>query len=293
MRARRDLHLAGSRRQHPHRNLQSPSRWVDDTDCAVSQFWSTDDAKTQAMKRVERVEDSDVRGVCAQGIVGAGGIIPTSTASCRWAAVAPDGARWIHARPALLPARFRSSGRLFRGKLVAGLRDAFRHGRLDFPASSNRWRPTRPSARFSDPSIARPGSSMRSRPLAARPTCCTTSRATPIGSPSPTTGSSTSTDDHRVVSVEGLRHGSQMRTLTLTVEEFLRRFLLHVLPKRFVRIRYFGFLASRHADPRARSVSPGPRGGPTTSGRPRVAHHLDAPRGRVLAAERPCASSND
>jgi Putative transposase len=41
------------------------------------------------------------------------------------------------------------------------------------------------------------------------------------------------------------RHGSQMRTLTLDVDEFLRRLLLHVLPKRFVRIRYFGFLAPR------------------------------------------------
>ena len=41
------------------------------------------------------------------------------------------------------------------------------------------------------------------------------------------------------------RHGSQMRTLTLDVDEFLRRFLRHVLPKRFVRIRYFGFFASR------------------------------------------------
>jgi hypothetical protein len=31
----------------------------------------------------------------------------------------------------------------------------------------------------------------------------------------------------------------------LPVDEFLRRFLLHVLPRGFVRIRYFGFLASR------------------------------------------------
>jgi hypothetical protein len=30
------------------------------------------------------------------------------------------------------------------------------------------------------------------------------------------------------------------------VEEFLRRFLLHVLPRGFVRIRYFGFFAHRH-----------------------------------------------
>jgi len=33
--------------------------------------------------------------------------------------------------------------------------------------------------------------------------------------------------------------------MTLSVEEFLRRFLLHVLPPGFVRIRHFGFLAHR------------------------------------------------
>ncbi|HKC70180.1 MAG TPA: IS91 family transposase [Terriglobales bacterium] len=40
-------------------------------------------------------------------------------------------------------------------------------------------------------------------------------------------------------------HGSQQRTLTLSPEEFLRRFLQHVLPKGFPRIRYFGWLANR------------------------------------------------
>ena len=33
--------------------------------------------------------------------------------------------------------------------------------------------------------------------------------------------------------------------MTLPVDEFLRRFLLHVLPHGFVRIRHFGFLANR------------------------------------------------
>jgi hypothetical protein len=38
----------------------------------------------------------------------------------------------------------------------------------------------------------------------------------------------------------------RVRTLTLTGGEFIRRFLLHVLPKGFMRIRYFGYLANRH-----------------------------------------------
>ena len=39
---------------------------------------------------------------------------------------------------------------------------------------------------------------------------------------------------------------NRMKALTLKAEEFLRRFLLHVLPERFVRIRYFGFFANGH-----------------------------------------------
>jgi len=40
-------------------------------------------------------------------------------------------------------------------------------------------------------------------------------------------------------------HKNKKRLMTLTVEEFLRRFLLHLLPRGFVRIRHFGFLANR------------------------------------------------
>jgi hypothetical protein len=39
--------------------------------------------------------------------------------------------------------------------------------------------------------------------------------------------------------------GGKQGQMTLTVTEFLRRFFLHVLPKGFVRIRHFGFLANR------------------------------------------------
>jgi len=60
--------------------------------------------------------------------------------------------------------------------------------------------------------------------------------------------------NHRLVSFDGelvtfrwkdYAHGSKQKRMTLTAAEFLRRFFLHVLPKGFVRIRYFGFLANR------------------------------------------------
>jgi len=44
-------------------------------------------------------------------------------------------------------------------------------------------------------------------------------------------------------------HRHRTRTMTLDAHEFLRRFLLHVLPLGFVRIRYFGLLANRHRNP--------------------------------------------
>ena len=40
-------------------------------------------------------------------------------------------------------------------------------------------------------------------------------------------------------------HGNKKKLMTLPVDEFLRRFLLHLLPRGFVRIRNFGFLANR------------------------------------------------
>jgi Putative transposase/Transposase zinc-binding domain len=41
------------------------------------------------------------------------------------------------------------------------------------------------------------------------------------------------------------KDGDRKKTLTLEAHEFIRRFLLHVLPEGFMRIRHFGFLANR------------------------------------------------
>src|SRR5689334_1881681 len=59
--------------------------------------------------------------------------------------------------------------------------------------------------------------------------------------------------NHRLLAFDGERvtfrwrdyaHGNKSRVMTLEAVEFLRRFFLHVLPKGFVRIRHFGFLAN-------------------------------------------------
>jgi Putative transposase len=44
------------------------------------------------------------------------------------------------------------------------------------------------------------------------------------------------------------RKGNRQRTMTFSADEFIRRFLLHVLPEGFQRIRYYGFLANRYRE---------------------------------------------
>lgn len=53
-------------------------------------------------------------------------------------------------------------------------------------------------------------------------------------------------DDETVTfSVKDYRNKGQWKELTLSGVEFIRRFLMHVPPKRFVRIRHYGLLCSR------------------------------------------------
>jgi hypothetical protein len=60
--------------------------------------------------------------------------------------------------------------------------------------------------------------------------------------------------NHRLVAFENDRvsfrwkdyaHGDKKKVMTISADEFLRRFLLHVLPKGLVRIRHFGLFANR------------------------------------------------
>jgi hypothetical protein len=53
------------------------------------------------------------------------------------------------------------------------------------------------------------------------------------------------TDTHVSFRWKDYAHHSKRRLMTLSHEEFLRRFLQHVLPRGFPRIRYFGILANR------------------------------------------------
>lgn len=152
--------------------------------------------------------------------------------------------RWIHPRyPFLLPVKVLS--RVFRGKFVAGLNRAFRRGNLRFPG------------------ILKPLTEHRAfhaflRSLYRNDWVVYAKR--PFGGPQHVLQylarytHRVAISNHRIVNVaEGkvtfrwkdYAHKNKQRLMTVTAEEFLRRFLLHTLPRGFVRIRSYGFLANR------------------------------------------------
>ena len=167
-------------------------------------------------------------------------------------ALARDGSRWLPAkRGFLFPVR--ALARVFRGKYLAGLRHAFDRGALRFAGSV---------AGLADPAaFAAFLATLRTHDwvVYAKP---------PFGGPTQVLeylGRYThrvAISNDRLVSGDAgqvrfrwkdYARGNRVRTMTLAADEFLRRFLLHVLPAGFVRIRHFGLLANRgHAAKLAR-----------------------------------------
>jgi putative transposase/transposase-like zinc-binding protein len=158
--------------------------------------------------------------------------------------ISPDGSRWIACRKSFfLPVRVLS--RLFRKKFLKSLRSAFCKGALRlFGELASLKQPTafralcHQAARIEWVVYAKPpfGGPERVLKYLARYT------------------HRVAISNHRLQSLEDGRvsfaakdyadHG-RTKTLTLDTVEFIRRFLLHVLPSGFVRIRQFGFLTNR------------------------------------------------
>lgn len=166
----------------------------------------------------------------------------------------PDRTHWVDPRyPFFLPVKVLS--RVFRGKFVAGLKRAFRLGALAFPGDLHHLADEQAFRAFLRPLFR------QDWVVYAKP---------PFGGPEHVLQylarytHRVAISNHRISNVadgtvsfqwKDYRHGSQRRTMTVTADEFLRRFFLHVLPRGFVRIRFFGFLATRrraHDLPRCR-----------------------------------------
>ncbi len=156
-----------------------------------------------------------------------------------------DGARWIQCRPGfLVPVRVLS--RLFRRLFLSRLADAHAAGRLAFfgdldslrpqPAFAAHLAPLRKKNWFvyAKPPFAGPEAVLAYLARYTHRVAISNSRLLGLDE----RGVSFRYKDYR-------RNGqARFRSMTLAPDEFIRRFLLHVLPKGFHRIRHYGLLAS-------------------------------------------------
>jgi hypothetical protein len=147
--------------------------------------------------------------------------------------LSPDANRWIHARKGyLFPVRALS--RVFRGKYLDGLRRCVRRGELP--------EDLRPLIRdlerkdwlvYAKPAFAGPEQVLRYLGRYTHRIAISNERIIAV--------------DDRTVTFHwrDYRDDNRTKVMTLDAGEFLRRFLLHVLPSGFTRIRHFGLFANR------------------------------------------------
>jgi hypothetical protein len=155
------------------------------------------------------------------------------------------GKRWTPCKKGFfLPVRVLS--RLFRRLFLDALRQAFQEGRLEFHGTIQ--------------ALASPGN-FTALLRACRKTEWVVYAKPPFAGPDAVLDylarytHRIAISNHRLVRMESGRvaftykdykTGTRGQTMTLDADEFIRRFLLHVLPNGFQRIRYYGFLANCH-----------------------------------------------
>src|SRR5436309_13758968 len=159
-------------------------------------------------------------------------------------ALAPDGTRWIPARPGFLfPVR--ALAKVFRGRYLAGLRRAFDRGELHLtgglatlaePAAFAAWLDelcTQAWVVYCKPPFAGPEHVLAYLGRYTHRVALSNDRLVAVA-------------DGRVrFRWRDYADGDRVKLMELDIDEFLRRFLLHVVPDGFVRIRHFGLLANR------------------------------------------------
>ena len=159
--------------------------------------------------------------------------------------LSPDGTRWIPCRPGFfLPVRVLS--RRFRGLFLQLLEKAFADAQLQFFSALQPLQDRQAFLQYLAPLRQKEWVVYAKAPFAGpQQVLDYVGRYT----------HRVAISNNRLLDMQGgqvqfrykdYRHGSQQKTMTLSAEEFIRRFLLHVLPAGFHRIRYYGFLGNRY-----------------------------------------------
>jgi hypothetical protein len=156
--------------------------------------------------------------------------------------IAIDGERWIACKPNFLLS-VHALSRTFRRLFLDSLAAAFRRGELgvfgelaplaDPAAFAERMRALSqsPFVVYAKPPFGGPERVLAYLARYTHRTAIANSRLVAVG------------DDDVAFSYKDYRRGGRARVMRLAPHEFIRRFLLHVLPNGFHRIRHYGFLA--------------------------------------------------
>jgi Putative transposase/Transposase zinc-binding domain len=162
--------------------------------------------------------------------------------------VAHDGSRWVGTAPYYLFA-VRALSRKFRGKYLAGVKELYAAGKLEFHGELQAAAPAKFAA------LVRKAAQPEWVVYAKRPfagpeqVLAYLSRYTHRVALSPRR--LLAADKTSVTfAYKDYAEGSRPKTMTLGTAEFVRRFALHVLPERFVKIRHYGLLGNRQKQTR-------------------------------------------
>jgi len=159
--------------------------------------------------------------------------------------LSPDGDRWISCRPGFfLPVRVLS--RLFRRLFLECLEKAFDDGQLQFFSSIHHLQDRLAFVRYLAP-LRKAEWVVYAKPPFAGPKQVLDYVGRYTHRVAISNNRLLDIEDDRVqFRYKDYRHDNQRKIMTLSADEFIRRFLLHVLPDGFHRIRYYGFLGNRY-----------------------------------------------
>ena len=222
--------------------------------------------------------------------------------------ISPDGSRWVACRrtagkrkPFFIDVRILS--RVFRGKFISFLKQAYQRAELKFYGQLSK--------------LAQPAAFERQIDAAVQKNWVVYAKR-PFGGPKQVLRylarytHRVAISDQRLLELKDgqvrfqykdYADGQRSKAMTLSSSEFIRRFLMHTLPSRFVRIRYFGFLANRFRKQRLDQcrILLGTRPATSQVAAPRLPGDLDQPQakpkcpacggGRILIVDVPSISA--
>jgi Putative transposase/Transposase zinc-binding domain len=161
--------------------------------------------------------------------------------------IAPDHSRWIASRPDFFLS-VRVLSRLFRGLFLARLGEAFARGELRFCGALKHLCNPQAFAQYlaltrrtewvvyAKPPFGGPAHVLHYLARYTHRVAISNNRLLSLNV------------DQVAFTYKDYKHDAARRVMTLTAQEFIRRFLLHVLPNGFQHIRSYGFLGNRHRE---------------------------------------------